>query len=169
MFFYLPTSTIFATVDEFVTHFAMTSFGDLSKRDYREAIGLFDLLDDRPAYDHITHKLIPGNVELENGSWYRRWQIVPMTTEEATLYKQSIVPQAVTMRQARLALLSINKLAEVAPFINSLPEPIKSKASIEWEYSQEVQRLNGSVSVIGPGIGLTPDQIDDLFILAATL
>lgn len=159
----------YPNIQDFKQANAMTSYGDLYDAQYRESIGLVSLVNDIPTYDQMTEKLIDGNVEEQEGVWYQRYAVVPMSQEEKDAFKQSMVPKAVTMRQARLALLSINKLADVAPFINSLPEPIKSKASIEWEYSQEVQRLNGSVSVIGPGIGLTPDQIDDLFILAATL
>ena len=44
-----------------------------------------------------------------------------------------------------------------------------STATIEWEYSQEVQRHNGFVSLIGPALGLTEETTDDLFILAKTL
>ena len=80
-----------------------------------------------------------------------------------------VVPVAVTMRQARLALLQEGLLSQVDVIINSLPEPNKTKATIEWEYAQEVQRHNGFVSLIGPALGLTEETTDDLFILAKTL
>lgn len=79
------------------------------------------------------------------------------------------VPEAVTMRQARLALLNNNLLIQVQPAIDSLPEPDKSKAQIEWEYSSEVQRHNSFVSLISAALGLTNQQLDDLFIEAASL
>ena len=79
------------------------------------------------------------------------------------------VPQQVTMRQARLALLGAGLLSGIDATINSLPEPMKSAAKIEWEYSQAVQRHNGFVSQIAPAIGLTEEQIDALFIAAAQL
>ena len=44
------------------------------------------------------------------------------------------VPAAVTMRQARLALLGANLLSSVDTAIDALPEPTKSAARIEWEY-----------------------------------
>lgn len=79
------------------------------------------------------------------------------------------VPQSVTMRQARLALLGIGKLHDVDTAIDSLPEPDRSAARIEWEYSQEVQRHNGFVAVLAPALGLTESDLDDLFRTAATL
>lgn len=79
------------------------------------------------------------------------------------------VPQSVTMRQARLALLGAGKLAMVDAAIDSMPEPQKSAARIEWEYSNEVQRHNGFVAALGPALGMTAAQIDALFIAAAKL
>jgi hypothetical protein len=81
----------------------------------------------------------------------------------------SVVPQAVTMRQARLALLGAGKLSEVTAAINALPEPAKSAALITWEYSQEVQRHNGLVPQMATALGMTDEQIDALFVAAAAL
>lgn len=80
-----------------------------------------------------------------------------------------VVPQSVTMRQARLALLGAGKLAMVDAAIDSMPEPNKSAARIEWEYSNEVQRHNGFVEALGPALGMTSAQIDALFVAAAKL
>lgn len=77
------------------------------------------------------------------------------------------VPAAVTMRQARLALLAAGKLASVTAAINALPSPQKEAAQIEWEYSQEVQRHNGFVSLLAPVLGMTAADLDTLFIAAA--
>lgn len=73
------------------------------------------------------------------------------------------------MRQARLALLGAGLLDDVDAAINALPSPQKEAARIEWEYSQEVQRHNGFVSVLAPSLGLTPEQTDALFVQAAKL
>lgn len=76
---------------------------------------------------------------------------------------------AVTMRQARLALLGAGLLDDINAAIDSLPSPQKEAARIEWEYSQEVQRHNGFVSLLAPTLGLTEPQLDELFATAATL
>ena len=80
-----------------------------------------------------------------------------------------VVPGKITMRQARLALLAAGKLNEVALAINLLGDVAKEAAQIEWEYSSEVQRHNGFVSLIGPALCMTEEQIDDLFIAASKL
>ena len=79
------------------------------------------------------------------------------------------VPQRVTMRQARLALLGAGLIGDVDAAINAMPSPQKEAARIEWEYGQEVQRHNGFVSVLAPSLGLTDAQTDALFIAAAGL
>ena len=79
------------------------------------------------------------------------------------------IPQAVTMRQARLALLGAGLLGQIDTAITSLPSPQKEAAQIEWKYSQEVQRRNGFVDQLAPMLGLTDEQVDNLFLVAATL
>ena len=73
------------------------------------------------------------------------------------------------MRQARLALLQAGKLAMVDTAIAGLPEPDRTAAQIEWEYSQEVQRDKPFVLMLAPALGLSEEDLDSLFVLASTL
>lgn len=79
------------------------------------------------------------------------------------------VPAAVTMRQARLALLGAGLLSSVDVAIDVMSEPTRSAARIEWEYSNELQRSNPLVLALGPALNLTSEQIDALFITASAL
>lgn len=79
------------------------------------------------------------------------------------------VPASVTMRQARLALLGAGLLASVDAAIDSLPNPQKEVARIEWEYAVEVQRSSGLVPMMGVALGLDDAALDALFIEAAAL
>lgn len=114
-----------------------------------------------PEYDPETEQVVEGQPEQVEGQWRQTWTVEPLPPEP--------VPQAVTMRQARLALLQIGKLAAVDTAIDSLPDPDKSAARIEWEYSQEVQRDKPFVSMLAPALGLTEEDLDNLFVLASTL
>ena len=78
-------------------------------------------------------------------------------------------PQEVTMRQARLALLAAGKLAGVEAAIAAMPEPQKTAASIEWEYSNALQRNNPFVAQLGAALGLDDAGIDALFVEASKL
>lgn len=80
-----------------------------------------------------------------------------------------VVPQSVTMRQARLALLAAGKLAAVEAAIASLPSPQKEAAQIEWEFSSVVDRNRPLVQTLGPALGLSEAELDALFIQAAQL
>ena len=79
------------------------------------------------------------------------------------------VPAEVTMRQARLALHAAGKLAAVTAAINALPDPPKTAALIEWEYSNAVRRDSQFVALLGPALGLDAAGLDALFIAAAKL
>lgn len=109
---------------------------------------------DAPAYNPKTHTCF-----FRNGAWDVA-VIVPAA---------AAVPQSVTMRQARLALLAAELLPNVTTAINALASPQKEAAQIEWEYSQTVERTRGFVLLLGAALGLTNEQLDDLFRQAATL
>ena len=83
--------------------------------------------------------------------------------------QQPTAIEAVTMRQARLALHAKGLLTVVVSAIDSLPEPQKTAAKIEWEYSSEVHRQSQMTNLIAAVLGLTEQQVDDLFALAASL
>lgn len=81
-----------------------------------------------------------------------------------------VVPQAITMRQARLALLGAGKLAGVDAAIAAIPDQAtKQAAQIEWEFSNELQRHNPFVLMLAPALGLTSAQVDALFIAGQAL
>lgn len=103
------------------------------------------------------------------GYEYQRWLDAGNVPEPAPPPPPPPVPQAVTMRQARLVLLGAGLLPQVEAAIDALPEPQKSAAKIEWEYSQEVQRYNGFVSQLAATLGFSESQLDELFITASGL
>ncbi|KAB2906624.1 MAG: hypothetical protein F9K35_00670 [Burkholderiaceae bacterium] len=81
-----------------------------------------------------------------------------------------IVPTAVTMRQARLALLGAGLLDDVGPAIAAIPDAsTRREAEIEWGFSNELQRGNPFVAQLGVALGLTSEQVDSLFIQAKSL
>ena len=79
------------------------------------------------------------------------------------------VPAEVTMRQARIALHAAGKLTAVNAAINALPDPPKTAALIEWEYSSTVRRDSQFVALLGPALGLDTAGLDALFIAAEKL
>ena len=79
------------------------------------------------------------------------------------------VPQQVDTAQARLALLSRGLLDRVGAEIEAMEEPFRSAAKIEWEFRITIRRDNHLVLALGALLGLSADDLDDLFIEAAKL
>jgi hypothetical protein len=79
------------------------------------------------------------------------------------------VPNVVTMRQARLALLQAGLINSIDSAILTMPSPQKEAALIEWNYSQEVHRDKELVLTLASILSLSEAQLDALFTTAATL
>lgn len=77
------------------------------------------------------------------------------------------VPQKVTRRQGRQALLLAGKLDQVPLAIAAIEDETERRlAQIEWEDAQEYERQRPLVVLMGAALGL---DLDALFIQAATL
>ncbi len=79
------------------------------------------------------------------------------------------VPQSITPRQARLALLGVGLLDQVQAAMDALDEPTKTAALIEWEYAVSIERGSAWVANMAGALGLTAEQLDDLFRQASQL
>lgn len=91
------------------------------------------------------------------------------TTYTAPPAPPPTIPQSVTMRQARLALMGAGKLATINAAIAGMAGVQGEAARIEWEFSSEVKRNQPLVMSMGQALGLTAAQLDALFIAAAAL
>lgn len=80
------------------------------------------------------------------------------------------VPQVVSRRQARQALLLAGLLDSVPPAIAAIPDPVmRQMAQIEWDDSQEFQRMRPLLVQLGYAIGLDDAGLDALFTTAQGL
>ncbi len=81
-----------------------------------------------------------------------------------------VVPQEITMRQAREVLIRAGLIDSVTPMLEAITEPLERAIAINyWERSNTVQRRNPFVLTLGPALGLNAAQIDALFIQGAAL
>ncbi len=75
----------------------------------------------------------------------------------------------VTPRQIRQALIMSGvSLDAISTALNSLPEPTRSLAKAEWEYSIAVKRNRPLVDNVGAMLGWTEEQVDNLWLFAST-
>lgn len=95
--------------------------------------------------------------------WWQSWTGRNRTPEE----KRGNMK--VSPRQARLALNAAGLLANVDAAIAAMDEPDKTIVTLEWEYATEIDRLSSWVISMGVALGLTEQELDNLFVVAADL
>jgi len=78
------------------------------------------------------------------------------------------LPAVATPRQIRLALLDAGLLDSVSIAFDDLSEPLRTKVQIEWEYATEIDKESPLIQALYPKLGLTEDELDDLFVAAAS-
>ena len=79
------------------------------------------------------------------------------------------VPSNVSMAQAKMALFEAGLLDKANALIAAMPMPVGEEVQIWWQYSQDVSRDNQFVAQLGGALGQTSAQLDQLFILAASI
>lgn len=99
-----------------------------------------------------------------------QWVVRDLTVEEIESSRSARrAEMVVTPRQARLALLGAGKLADIETAIAALDEPTKSAVSIEWEYAVSIERSSSWVVAMTQALGMTDEQVDQLFEQAAQI
>ena len=93
------------------------------------------------------------------------WDGQTLTPPPAPPDPEPAIPTSVTMRQARLALLSVGLLDDVEAAVAAAGRA----AQIEWEYATEVRRDHPLIAAVQQAQGMADTDIDNLFIEAAKL
>ena len=172
MYYRVDTQQTFTTHSEirasFLTGDVLVMFSDIITDEDLAHRGVFPLTSVKPdvAAGQIA---VPAEITQVDGVWTQQWAVRDMTADELAAAKPP-VPQSVTRRQARQALLLKGLLDKVDPALAAIPDPTQQKlAQIEWEDSLDFERNRGLVVAIGQAIGLDSAGLDELFIYAATL
>lgn len=136
-----------------------------------EKFGVFPVITDtKPIFDESTKTAVLNPPALVNGEWRKTYSLRDLTPEEISQKLDSKRSEmVVTMRQARLALLAAGKLDLVDDAIALIPEPDHSKIKIEWQFASTVERKSPWMSTMGSALGLSDEEIDQLFESAKNL
>lgn len=82
---------------------------------------------------------------------------------------QEIVPQAVSLAQGKAILALRGLLTEAQSFIDEMEEPQKTLANIAFNDTNEWHRDSEFLQQFAQHIGLSEEDLDDLFITAAKI
>lgn len=114
--------------------------------------------------DIIVNGVKVGELTLPAGTAEDVW------SKALAKYQSKTVITPVTPVQMRKALvLSGIPIASVDDALATLDEPLRSLATIEWEYALEFDRYNTTADFVAQSLGWTSSQVDDLWTMAATL
>ena len=108
--------------------------------------------------------LFPDAVVIEATQGGIRWLWDGVTLSQPPAPPEP-VPEAITPLQARRALRAADLLDAVNAWIATQPDD----AQEAWEYCIEVRRDSPLIAGAQEGLGLTPEQVDDLFRAGAAL
>lgn len=98
-------------------------------------------------------------------------ELVELTPEEEAEFRQTqdeayVVPLCVSALQAQAALLQVGLLEQIEAYM-LLPET-SPLTKLAWKKAQDFCRDSLLVAEVATLFNLTSEQVDDLFILAAT-
>lgn len=116
----------------------------------------------RDILDYLGNKI--GELELPDDTSEEIW------TSKLSVFASApvVVFPNITARQIRLQLLSIGvSLSQVDASLDSLEEPIKSFAKVEWEYANEFERSNPLTAQVASALGMNEEALNQFWLEAA--
>ena len=129
-----------------------------------------------PGTGQRTTSVAPANTSLDsteglfrsNWTGYEWIEIPYVVPPELEVFIP--VPEVVTRRQAKIALIQAGLLDVVEAAIAAIPDETERRiAQVDWADAQEVRRDWPLLVQMAAQIGLTPEQVDNLFRQAATI
>lgn len=119
-----------------------------------------------PIYDPATQHLTEGQPEQKDNTWVQTWIITDKTPEEiASEINQWRSSTSVTPLQIRRALRTVGLLDDITSFVEAAPVEVREA----WEYAIQIDRTNEMIVNAALTLGMSEEEVDDLFRLALTL
>lgn len=80
-----------------------------------------------------------------------------------------LVPESISAAQGHLALIEFGLYKAAVDFINAIPDPnTKLKSEVNFYRRNDWQRDNQVLLDLAQGLGITSEQLDQMFIFGAT-
>lgn len=155
-----------STKEVFTIEQLKSKYKNISFPEKLEEVNLSDLnlanitIENKPEYNTETHFLRLSEPKLVNNKYVRLWEVVEKEIE---------IPFSITMRQFRLVLLNNGLLNTINNILNNMSGNDGEYVRIEWEYANEVNRNSPWVSSISQSIGISEQEIDQIFLVGSKL
>lgn len=118
-----------------------------------------------PIYDSAFQIVMEMEPKVVNGVWTQQWLVSQITSEELEAKRLEKIPESVTPRQFRRALIQVGLFDIVNAFMTTQSIGIKT----DWEYATEIRRDYPGWDMFAAAVGKTPLDVDDIFMLAGSL
>lgn len=105
-------------------------------------------------------------VEEPNQEGFYAVEVAPVNNKQTweLIEIPKVVPQSITPLQAKLQLLKLGLLDEVEALVTG-----DRTTQLYWEYASIIERDNAVLLSMATQLGLTSEQVDDMFIEASKL
>lgn len=111
-------------------------------------------------------KRIETNPDIIQTLLRKGWIQIPDEIKPVVL---PYVPETISLWAFRSILTLQGLITQAEALIDSLSEPAKTVATIQWEYGNYIDRNHPLIASLGSQLGLTSEQIDNIFIEADKL
>ena len=123
-----------------------------------------------PSTNNVRSWVTAASGRLPDGYEFRRVELVPADATPE-LPEPPNVPESVSLRQFRMALKRAGLFAAVDSLRTNPALTLEQRDDLTefLEFSNAIERSHPLIAALSPMIGVTHEQIDGLFRLAATL
>jgi hypothetical protein len=118
------------------------------------------IVDAMPEYNSETQQIIDGDPVIEADKVRKTWQIVDIIIP---------IPDEIPLWAFRTSIRKSGLKESVEFLLNSLPEPQKTDALEHYEYGNFIVRSHPLIIQLSSALGLTSNQVDDIFITGSLL
>lgn len=133
-----------------------SKYGNIIKED-NGIITLIPMDDSSSLYQEYLQFLhAGGTVETSN-----------LFTEEEEL--EFNTPSEVALWKLRFVLSQMQLADSITDAMNQLPEPQKTASNYIWNYGNSIDRQSSTISFIQTALGLTDNQVNNIYIQANSL
>jgi len=126
---------------------------------------------DPPASDPVTQDVVQSGWVITDATATHAWTVLQKPDPNATpvLSHPNDLPSVVNLCDFRAAIELAGILPQVEALISGLTGQTKIIVETRWVYGNYIERHHPLIQALGPQLGLTTAQIDDIFRTAAKL